>query len=416
MSSLHVASSLHNYQYSLMSNTQSPTSSSASTPVLSSPSTSPVCSDSDEGSTSSTQDLDSRNGDGSQFQNRTSSPILTSSPALLSFLGFFPRPISPLNLYEEFGPSFASGLSIPSFSFQPCEKKEPPSNDTQLSCETRSPSTSDSQILSNLYTPLFIRVWQIIYGSRGIISQGGANSIDDMFSGIKLTGKKVLDVGCGLGGVNFYLAQKYNVDVVGVDKEKYMIDQANKLLAEVQSSLIGRVSFKTLTTPTSLKEFKDNSFDVLYCKEMLYHVPFRKKLPYLCEMFRVLSPGGILVVGDWYSKTDVPGNVLKNAVRRDGFCHFVTKTKFRAMVKTAHFTNITYRDTSAKHIEYSQQDINRLNNSVTQICEIGGNDTVTRVSTGWNSWLEALKSGQLKASILVATKPKAKATTSTLLR
>ena len=56
--------------------------------------------------------------------------------------------------------------------------------------------------------------------------------VDSMLEGIDLTGKKVLDLGSGLGGIDFYLAQKYAVEIVGVDVEPFIVDKAEKRLAD----------------------------------------------------------------------------------------------------------------------------------------------------------------------------------------
>jgi phosphoethanolamine N-methyltransferase len=39
-------------------------------------------------------------------------------------------------------------------------------------------------------------------------------------------GQKVLDVGCGVGGGDFYMAENFDVEVVGVDLSINMISRA----------------------------------------------------------------------------------------------------------------------------------------------------------------------------------------------
>lgn len=77
--------------------------------------------------------------------------------------------------------------------------------------------------LTNKYSPHFLRALEYIYGTEGIISSGG------------------------------------------VDRERFMIDGANRLLQRSATPLKGRVTFQTLTEPLSLKEFADNAFDTVLC-------------------------------------------------------------------------------------------------------------------------------------------------------
>lgn len=271
------------------------------------------------------------------------------------------------------------------------------------------PSSPPSKMerLSNLYSPVFIDACQIIYGSKGIISQGGIQSVDDMFSGVALEGKKILDAGCGVGGTDIYLAQKYNVEILGVDKEPYMTSEAEKLLSKQQRPLKGRVRFQTLQAPTSLREFPDNTFDLVYSKEMLYHVPVENKQQYVNEMFRVLKPGGILVTADWHSHADELGAHLNRVLQfgTPGFCYFITPKHFHTILKTAKFANILFRDVSQEHINYQKKDICRLRDKASKLCRIADSNALKRWTRNWNLFHDALESGDLRASIFIAKKP-----------
>ena len=39
-----------------------------------------------------------------------------------------------------------------------------------------------------------------------------------------MQGKRVLDIGCGLGGPAFVLAQRFGANVVGIDLEEHLIE------------------------------------------------------------------------------------------------------------------------------------------------------------------------------------------------
>ncbi len=67
------------------------------------------------------------------------------------------------------------------------------------------------------YSKEFTDLVELVYGSD-FLSQGGSESVDRMFEGQILDGKKLLDIGSGLGGVDFYLAERYSVDIIGLDR------------------------------------------------------------------------------------------------------------------------------------------------------------------------------------------------------
>lgn len=100
-------------------------------------------------------------------------------------------------------------------------------------------------------------------------------------------GKKVLDVGSGNG----YVLSKYAIegaDVYGVD-----ITQAGIDLCKARFDLLGLSGIFQVADAQSLP-FPDNTFDCVCSMGVLHHVPDTQKA--LDEIFRVLKPGGRLIV------------------------------------------------------------------------------------------------------------------------
>lgn len=79
-------------------------------------------------------------------------------------------------------------------------------------------------------------------------------------------GQKVLDVGCGIGGGDFYMAQEFGVYVVGIDLSINMISFA----LERANGLNCSVEFEVADCTT--KTYPDNSFDVIYSRDTILHI------------------------------------------------------------------------------------------------------------------------------------------------
>jgi len=292
-------------------------------------------------------------------------------------------PSKPLsNLFDSFRSPFPFSTTMSQL------KKEPPSK----------------KRLSNLYSPYFLRLIQIVYGTDDILSQGGVESVEVMFSGIDLSKKKLLEVGSGFGGVATYLASQHDVKIIGVDSEPYMVMQANRMLENKRGLKKDQVTFRTLSEPFSLREFPTHSFDLVYHKEMLYHVPVAKKQEYIDEMFRVLKPGGNLVIADWVQGTPILGKYLKRAIKVDGFVQVVTVEEYLSILQKANFQDITFKNVTSDHIEYSKHDISRMKNSEALIRQELGNDAYTSNFLSWNQWLEAQEQDELAAGVFIGSK------------
>jgi SAM-dependent methyltransferase len=91
-----------------------------------------------------------------------------------------------------------------------------------------------------------------------------------------LDGKRVLDVGCGTGGVGSRLAKR-GASVMGVDQDLKSLEQAKKT---------GRLKEVRQADVTALP-FADNDFDLAIASEVLEHVDDdRKGLSELCRVAR----------------------------------------------------------------------------------------------------------------------------------
>ena len=103
-----------------------------------------------------------------------------------------------------------------------------------------------------------------------------------------LTGKKVLDIGCGGGILSEAMAAK-NADVTGIDMAEQSLDVAKMHLHE--SGLT--VDYQMITAEQFADDNEDK-FDVVCCLEMLEHVPDPASI--INAAAKALKPNGTLVL------------------------------------------------------------------------------------------------------------------------
>ena len=106
---------------------------------------------------------------------------------------------------------------------------------------------------------------------------------------------KLLDVGCGTGTFAAMLAEtNLKVYPTGLDMAERMCQ-----LARVKSQQVGlEQSMDFVTGDSEHLPFPENSFDMITCSNSFHHYPHQDKV--LQEMFRVLRPGGRVVILDGF--------------------------------------------------------------------------------------------------------------------
>jgi len=110
----------------------------------------------------------------------------------------------------------------------------------------------------------------------------------------QLGAEDVLEIGCGKGFNSQFLAGQYpNVKFTGVDLTPLHIKVAMQKASKINNLSFQIGDFNKL-------DFPDESFDIVFAFECLCHAK-QPQTP-LAEIFRILRPGGQLIVFDGYRK------------------------------------------------------------------------------------------------------------------
>jgi len=173
-------------------------------------------------------------------------------------------------------------------------------------------------------------------------------------------GETVLDLGSGAGIDVFLAANKVgeNGHVIGVDMTKEMIERAEKIAKENGYKNVEFRHGEIENLP-----IKDNTVDVIISNCVINLSP--DKFQTFKEAFRVLKPGGRLLVSDLVTKGVLPDDIKKSFnAWSECIAGALEKNEYLDTIKKVGFHNVEIVSQNS----YSQKDLdNRLVGKITSI-------------------------------------------------
>ena len=252
------------------------------------------------------------------------------------------------------------------------------------------------------YDDKLMALLEAIWGD-GFMSPGGVEEVDRYLAQVNLEGQTVLDIGCGLGGVDLHLVHRHAAArVTGIDVDPALIERCNQLAEKHQ--LKDQLYF-ICVQPGPL-EFDDASFSMVTSKDSIIHIEDKHALAR--EVYRVLEPGGWFAASDWLAGYEgEPSAEMQAYLEAEGLDFgLASQNTYKDALETAGFTDISVVD---RHGWYQQQA--RVERE-----QLGGilfNDLVSEVGLEfvehlievWDKMIIALDQGQLRPTHLRGRKP-----------
>jgi SAM-dependent methyltransferase len=233
---------------------------------------------------------------------------------------------------------------------------------------------------------------QFLWG-EGFLSPGGPEEVAMILAGTDLSGKRVLDIGSGIGGIDMLLAERFDAAfVTGIDVEDQLVEMARDLAS--RRGLSRRVEFRTVE-PGPLP-FNDGSFELVFSKDAMVHVA--DKVALYGEVNRVLAAGGEFRAGDWFWAKDAQNHPVVREWLGVGPLQFAftTPVEAEAALKAAGLRNVSVNDRRAELVASNRKTLERLEGpEFAELVRMVGEQSAAARREGTRLRQAVLEAGQL---------------------
>jgi len=222
-------------------------------------------------------------------------------------------------------------------------------------------------------------------------------------------GEEVLDAGCGVGGSSIFLAGTHGCQVHGITLSGKQVDRCRENACKHGVDELVNFSRQNYLHT----EFPDESFDVVWGLESICYA--EDKADFLREAYRLLRPGGRLVVGDFFSTPMEPDSseaaLMAKWTATWAIGSYAETGVFVSKAGHEGFTGVMVNDITDRVVP----SIRRLYYTFfpglicTKVLQWLGLRNKRQTANTWSTWYQyrAWKRGLWKYNIITAVKPAA---------
>ncbi len=252
----------------------------------------------------------------------------------------------------------------------------------------------------NEYPDATVAMLELIWGD-GFMSPGGEGHVWAMLEEIELAGRRVLDIGCGLGGPACLLARERGARVVGTELEAPLIARA--AARAVALGVEGRTEFHQVRAGSL--DFGDACFDVVMSSGGVTQTADKPAM--FSECLRVLEPGGWLSLYDWMKPEGEYSDDMRYWFETEGLTYAMeTPEQQASQLRAAGFETVTVSDRSQVYRPQVRAEYERLRGEdFGRLVELLGRDRADRAVENWRATLVVCEKGEMLQVYTRARRP-----------
>lgn len=241
------------------------------------------------------------------------------------------------------------------------------------------------------YHDNMVRLLELIWG-EGYMAPGGPGNVAKLLQGTGANGKKILDIGCGLGGPALEMARSFGATVTGIDLEAPLIDRARADAAA--AGLSDRCSF--LTVEPGPLTFADQSFDIVVSSGAVTQTADKSSM--FAEILRVLRPGGWFSCYEWMGDGSDHSEDMLYWIKLEELTYdFKTLEEYGELLISAGFAGVELTDATAWYREEARREYELIRGDLyPRMVELIGQQDADHFVEDWRAMVVVIDSGEMR--------------------
>ncbi len=245
------------------------------------------------------------------------------------------------------------------------------------------------------------KLWELLMGEQ--IHVGGMEQTDVLAKkiGLDVRGNNtvLLDICSALGGPARHLAEKYGINVVGVDITPEMIAEAERRTQG--KSYASKIEYRfgsALDLPAHAR-----SFDVVWGQDAWCYVRDKKRL--IEEANRVLKSGGIIAFTDWiWGPTPIPSREADFLMNFMVFPDMETLEGYSSLLEWVGLKLLEKEDLSDDFARHMDKYLDILKGNKANLIKNFGKELYSEAEKGILAWQHAVHEKQVGRGLWIAKK------------
>ena len=252
----------------------------------------------------------------------------------------------------------------------------------------------------NEYHDNVVAMLELIWGD-GYMAPGGAGNVAKLLDGTAPRGKRILDIGCGIGGPALEMVRTHGADVTGIDLEAHLVERASAAAREL--GLDDRCRF--LAVDGGPLPFAGESFDIVVSSGAITQTG--DKFALLEEVHRTLVPGGYASCYEWMKSPGELSDDMLYWFRLEGLTYAMeTLDEYAARFRAAGFVDVEATDASHWYRRQARREYEIIRDELyDRVVDLMGVDDAELFVEAWRAMIFVCDSGEMRQGYCRGRKP-----------